>query len=90
MNIRKIKLALTVGLLNSDQPNNAIGLAQELMSGFQEVGNFLGLARVQDDQLNAANVQETYAIQYENCTLNLDLVRNSQTERQYVQGFKIR
>lgn len=89
MNIRKIKLTLTVGLLNSDGQHNALGLVRELMGGFQEAGRFLGLTRLQNNRLNATHFRETYAMRYENCTLNVDLVSNAETQRQYVQGFRI-
>ena len=89
MNIRKIKLALTVGLINSGRQGNGLALVKELMAGFQEAGRFLGLTRLQNNRLNAAHVRETYAIRYENCTLNVELVSNDETQRQYVQGFRI-
>lgn len=61
MNIRQIKLALTVGLLNSQSDNNALNLVKELMLSFQEVGNFLGLRIEKEAALNRSHVQQTYA-----------------------------
>lgn len=88
MNIRQIKLALTVGLLNSDQ-NNLLNAIKDLMLGFKEVGAYLGLGVIGKDRLNKAIVKETYAIRFENCTLDVDLVSNTLTRSQSVQGFQL-
>ena len=90
MNIRQIKLALTVGLINSDTQNNIIQLVKELMAGFKEVGSFLSSRVVTKSSLNPTNIKRTYALQFENCRLDLDLVSNSMTKNQYVQGFQLK
>jgi hypothetical protein len=91
MNSRKIKIALTVGLMNNRADSNALQNIMELMSGFKEdVGNFLGWSMVKKSLLNRSHEQQTYAMRYENCTLNVDLVANSQTRTQVVQGFQLR
>jgi len=89
MNIRKIKLALTVGLMNSNQ-KNVLNAVKDLMLSFKEVGAFLGLAVVGNERLNPALIKETYAIRFENCTLDVDLVSNPMTQSQAVQGFQLR
>ncbi len=89
MNSRKIKLALTVGLMNAEASNNAIHFVKEVMQGFQEVGAFLGLALKDKAELNTNHIRQTYAVQFENCTVNLDLVSNPHTHYQYVQGFQL-
>lgn len=89
MNIRQIKLALTVGLINSGAQPNAIQVVKELMAGFKEVGAFLGLSVVRKEPLNKNHVRKTYALQFENCRLNLDLVSNARTQNHYVQGFQL-
>ncbi|MCB0565634.1 MAG: hypothetical protein KDD01_14785 [Phaeodactylibacter sp.] len=88
MNIRKIKLALTVGLMNSNQ-SNTLNAIKDLMLSFQEVGAFLGLTVTGNKRLNPALIKETYAIQFENCTVDVDLVSNPMTHSQAVQGFQL-
>lgn len=90
MNIRQIKLALSVGLMNAPSDNNLLTLVKELMLGFKEVGAFLGLKRVKGADLNRSHVREIYALQFEHCELDLELVSNRQTNSHYVQGFQIR
>jgi hypothetical protein len=90
MNIRKIKLALSVGLMNSE-PGNTLQVIKEQMHTFKgEVGNFLGLREVNNNLLNRNHVKQTYAMRFENCTLNVDLVTNPRTKTQVVQGFQLR
>ena len=88
MNIRKIKLALAVGLMNSS-PNNIPNAIKDLMLGFKDVGAFLGLKVIKNQRLNPALVKETYAIQFENCTVDVNLVSNPMTQSQEVQGFQL-
>ena len=91
MNNRKIKLALTVGLVNTDaQQGNAISFIKDLMLSFKEVGAYIGSKILDNLRLNPSHVKETYEIQFENCTLDVELVSNPLTKAQYVQGFQIR
>ncbi len=85
-----MKLELTVKLLNSGMRENLLSFIQELMQGFKEAGNFLGLSLKDNSELNPSHIKQTYAIQFENCTLDVDLVSNAATRNQYVQGFQLR
>ena len=87
---KKIKLALTVGLLNHTSPVNALRKVKELMSSFKEVGAFLGQTVTDIVELNPSHTKARIALQYEHCTLDLDLVSNSATATQVVQGFDLR
>lgn len=90
MNNRKIKLALTVGLMNAGtNGNNVLNFVKEMMLGFKEVGSFLGLVLKAKNNLNASHVRQTYAIQFEHCTVDIDLVSNPMTQYQYIQGFQL-
>lgn len=89
MNSRKIKIALTVGLLNNES-NNALQTVKEMMLGFkEEVGNFLGLSMTNKSRLNHDHILQTYAIQYEHCRLDVNLVSNPRTHTEVVQGFQL-
>lgn len=89
MNIRQIKLALTVGLINAGQNSNALNGIKDLMLSFKEVGAYLGASLTGKLPLNEDHVKESYAIQFENCVLDIDLVRNPQTSNQFVQQFRL-
>ena len=89
MNIREIKLALTVGLMNLNS-NNYLNTIQDLMQNFvEQVGSFLGLQVLNDGFLDSRHSIQTLALQYENCTLNIDLIQNNTTNTQYVNRFEL-
>lgn len=87
MNIREIKLAITVGLMNS---GNYLNTIQDLMQHLAEqVGAFIGQQVVSNTMLDREHSIQTLALQYENCTLNIDLVQNNTTHDQFVNRFEI-
>lgn len=91
MNIKKIKLALTVQLLNKHQsePNILESVSDTMKSFSDEVGHFIGYTVLKDLGLGQDVVSRTYAMRYEKCTLNVDLVMNRQTRSQYLNGFTL-
>lgn len=91
MNIKKIKMALTIGLMKNRDSNQSLQALKELMNSFGgEVGNFLGLQKLDQELLNANHVQQRYALQFERCTLSVDLVANPKTKTQVVKSFHLR
>lgn len=90
MNLRKIRLALTVGLLNKNEQSNLLKSIKELMKSFQEVGSYLDLTVTNSIQLSQSLIHRTFAIRYENVVLNLNLVTNTSTNAQHIQGFELR
>lgn len=90
MNTRRINLALTAGLINKNTNGNALGAVKDLMNAFaDEAGRFLGLQPLGNAQIGNA-VRESYALSYENCTLNVELVSHPQAKRQTIQRFQLR
>lgn len=92
MNLRKIKLALTIKLINSNyRKSSALIAVKELMKEFKEdVGAFLGFKELKRSNLDRQHTRSIYSIQFENCTLHLDLVMNIFTKNQYISGFQLR
>lgn len=91
MNTRKIKLALTAGLINQNTQGDALISVKELMHRFaDEAGHFIGLVPQGRANLDQQTVRETYDLRYEHCTLNVDLVSHPLADRQTVQRFQIR
>ncbi len=87
MNIREIKLAITVGLMNS---GNYLNIIQELMEHLAaQVGAFIEQHIVHNATLDQEHSIQTLALRYENCTLNIDLIQNSTTQLQYVNRFDV-
>ncbi|MEM1124845.1 MAG: hypothetical protein AAGJ18_30685 [Bacteroidota bacterium] len=90
MNIRNIKLELTVALMNEPSTINHVGKVKELMQDFQgQVGNFRGAEIVSDTDLDDDHSLQTMALAYDNCVVNIDLVTNNTTRMVYVNRFDL-
>ena len=87
MNIKKIKLALTVGLINSGT-GSTLGKVRELMHSLEEdVGAMLSSQELKKAVLGPNMVQHSYALQFERCTLNVDVVCHPHTQQEMVRTF---
>ena len=90
MNARQIKLALTAGLINRNHTENALLAVKEVMKTFAEdAGRFLGLASLGKAQINRDVVKETFKLQYEHLTINIDLISNLKAKIETVQRFQL-
>ena len=90
MNLRKVKLDLTVKLLNQHSDHNLLDTITELMQGFREdVGNFLGFRMLNNAGIDETFEQQTYALQFERCTLNVDLITHKSSRSQYLKRFSL-
>lgn len=89
MNIREIKLALTVGLMNL-KSGNSLNTIKDLMQNFvEQVGALLGVQVLNDSFLDNQHSIQRLALQYENCTLSIDLIQNNSTNTQHVNRFEL-
>jgi len=90
MNIQKIKLDLTLNLLNKSFDSNVVDSITTFMASLHdEVGNFVSSQLVRQAGIDKTFEQQTYAIQYENCTLNVDVVYNKNSSYQYLRSFNL-
>ena len=90
MNIRQIKLTLTVDLMNQPSSQKPILFARKAMGKFKrEAGNYLGLLEKGTTKISDAIEYQSFALKYEFCTLDLDLVMNHESKIQFVQGFNL-
>ncbi len=90
MNIRQIKLELTVDLLNQQNTRKPIRFAKKAMGKFKsQVGSYMGLLEKGTTKISDAIERKSFALQFEYCTLNLDLVTNRESNIQFVQGFDV-
>ncbi len=90
MDNRKIKLALTVKILNSGFKSNLTEGIKEVMLGFKEVGAFIGNKIIRTSKINGILKKETHNLQFENCAIDVDLVLDEKNNQQFVQQFDIR
>jgi len=90
MNIKKIKLALTVGLINAGT-GSTLGKIGELMQSLKEdVGSMLSTQELGRSVIGPNMVEHSYALRFERCTLNVDVVTHPLTRREIVRTFTVR
>lgn len=86
--LKKAKLKLTVDLMNNRE-DNAVQTAKKSLLSIRGIGRFLGLTMKSKSKLDPIRERRIYAMQFENATLNLDTVTNSNTSTQLVNGFNL-
>lgn len=90
MNLRKIKLALTVDLLNSPIGDNPIHFAKSALEKFgHEAGGYQSTSETKRLRINDKLEHSTYAIKFDNCTLDLVLVSDFGKSNSTIQGFDL-
>ncbi|MBK6621574.1 MAG: hypothetical protein IPH04_13525 [Saprospirales bacterium] len=89
LNIRQIKLDLTVALLNQPHSGNLVQTVKDLMMSFHDVGSFAGLFE-SSNELDRDHIQNSYALQFENVTVDLNTVSIRSTNHTIVNGFSLR
>ncbi|MBI1227206.1 MAG: hypothetical protein GC192_18385 [Bacteroidetes bacterium] len=91
MNIREMKLALTVDLMNLPDEIAPVATIQHSMSRFvSETGHFKGCKELETSILEGGIERKTIALQFENVTLDLDLITNEHSSEQLVKGFDLK
>ncbi|MEM6316163.1 MAG: hypothetical protein AAF960_00750 [Bacteroidota bacterium] len=90
MNIRNIKLELTVAFTNDSSSINYLGKVKELMQRLRnQVGTFRRQSSLNNTDLDQDHSLESLELEYDNCILNIDLVTNRKTREQYINRFDL-
>jgi hypothetical protein len=91
MNLREIKIALTVDLMNLTGSPTTISSVQNAMRRYQsDVGSYMGFTEMNGTKLGDGLEGKTVALHFENITLDLDLVTNTHSSEQLIQGFDLK
>jgi hypothetical protein len=89
MNLRKIKLALTIGLVNDPTTNPVVTIKNAMRDFTDQVGKFLGFVVTGEKVIDENRYSKSYAVQFENCQLQVQLVTNKLNKIQAVRDFKV-
>ena len=77
MNIRQMKLSLTVDLMNLPVSESPVNYAKEIMDDYRsETGGFQGVLETNKSRINDNMELKSLALRFEHCTLNLELVED--------------
>lgn len=84
-------MALTAGLINRNSAANPLAAIKELMTNLaDDAGRFLGLNNTGNSPLGNNAIRETFVLQYENCTLDVELVSNPLSKHATIRRFDLR
>jgi hypothetical protein len=90
MDIRQIKLELTVDLLNLPNSQSPINYAKEKMDDYKsEIGGFQRVFEKGKSNIGNNIEMRSLALQYEHATLNLDVVEDQSKKEEYLQNFTL-
>lgn len=90
MNIRKMKLALTIDLMNSPKTGNPLNFARSAMNQFKtEAGHYKGTVETQRLNISSDLIKSTHALMFENCTLDVDVISDQNGSRELIQSFEL-
>lgn len=88
MNIQKLNLGLTLELMNQRTDNVSLNTFKRFMGNVKEAGKFLGTKLKEDKDLGNKWSNQSYTLNYENCSLNVEMMSSAGTESRVVKGFK--
>ena len=90
MDIRQMKLALTVDLMNLPDSQNPVSFAREKMNRFSsETGTYQGFSETSKSQISEDMGWKTLELKFEHCTLNIDLIEDKKKNEEYIQNFNL-
>ena len=89
MNTFQLNLNITTELMNNGQNETNPGTLRNIMSGIQEVGDYLRTDKIAKRQIGNEWVNETFSLQYENCTLNVDFIAQEPFNNRILKSFII-
>ncbi|MCB0619229.1 MAG: hypothetical protein KDC43_15870 [Saprospiraceae bacterium] len=89
MNLRKLKLDLTIALMNDANGVDVLQTARDVLQSFDGVGHYNGLSVVKKSTLDPEHIQRTYALQFDNCTLDLELISNVRANYHTLSAFQL-
>ena len=85
-----MKLALTVDLLNSASPENPLLFAKSVMQKYRnEAGEYRCTTETKRSIISDNLEKSTHAIQFDHCTLDLDVISDTRISKSLIQGFNL-
>lgn len=89
MNTQKLKTALSLGIIQQNGNNNPLQVIRKNIEDIKEAGRFIRTSLIKNAPINRNFTLERYAVVFENLTLDIELISNTQTHSQTIKGFNI-
>lgn len=90
VNLKEIKLALSIDLVNQPPHKEILSTVYRLVERFRGVLGKLTDVKEENRNKFGRHIRTQYAIHYENARIDIDLLTNPLTQSQTVYGFDIK
>ncbi len=88
MDKQKLNIGLSLELMNNTSKEVNLGTFKSFMSNVKDAGKYLG-EKLNGEGLNGREWKnQTYTLNYENCSLNVEMLASTNSESKIVKGFK--
>lgn len=88
MNTQQMNLQLSLALVNA-KANSSIKELKKLVTKVVETGAFIGLKLRNRTALDATRDINDYALSYEHCTIDVQLIKNKNSGLKTIQNFRL-
>jgi len=90
MNRKQLNLDLTVGLVNQLPKRNSLKTVREIVGRAEDAGKLISESLVEQQLIGGTWTNQTFSLQYENCTVKVDLISDKKTKSEIVKGFQLK
>ncbi len=90
MNTFQLNLNIATELMNNDDNGASPVTFRKILNGISEVGNYLKTERLNKREIGNEWINETYSLEYENCTLKVDYIAQNPSKSRILKGYTIK
>ncbi len=88
MDKQKLNIGLSIELMNNTTKEVNLGTFKKFMSNVKDAGKYLG-EKLNGEGLNGGEWKnQTYTLNYENCSLNVEMLASANSGSRIIKGFK--
>ena len=88
MDKKRLNIGLSIELMNNTTKEVDLGTFKKFMSNVKEAGKYLGQAVKREVKTDNVWKNQTFTLNYENCSLDIEMLANTTNNSQIVKGFK--
>ena len=88
MDKQKLNIGLSIELMNNTTKEVNLGTFKSFMSNVKEAGKYLGEKLKREVKSEGIWKNQTYTLNYENCSLDIEMLASANSGSRIVKGFK--
>ena len=88
MDKQKLNIGLSIELMNNTTKEVNLGTFKRFMSNVKDAGKYLGEKLKREGNTENDWNKQTYILNYENCSLNVEMLASENSGSRIIKGFK--